>query len=79
MALSPKQVERLLKMIRQTRDAELSCPECLDELDRYTQRTLDGEPIDGILESVQAHLQACPCCAEQLRLVRETLDAIDQS
>jgi hypothetical protein len=39
---------------------ELTCPECLDELDQYTQSTLDGTPIDGLLERVQEHLEACP-------------------
>lgn len=79
MALSSKQISRLLKKIQQTREVELSCPECLDELDKYTQRVLDDEPIDGLLESVREHLEACPCCTDQFKLVLETLEAIDES
>jgi hypothetical protein len=77
MALNPEQVDRLLTMIRQTRDVELTCPECLDELDRYTQNTLDGLPIEGMLARVREHLEACPCCNGQLQLVLETLRAIE--
>lgn len=57
----------------------MSCPECLDELDTYTQRILDGTPIDGLLASVREHLEACPCCTGQFNLVLETLQAIEES
>jgi hypothetical protein len=79
MALNPAQVSRLLTMIRQTREVELTCPECLDELDKYTQSILDGLPIEGVLERVQEHLEACPCCSGQFELVLETLNAIEDS
>jgi hypothetical protein len=79
MALSSEQVGRLLKMIQQTLEVEMTCPECLDELDKYTQGILDGTPIDGLLERVQEHLEACPCCAGQFKLVLETLQAIEES
>ena len=78
MALNPDQVTRLLTMIRQTRDIELTCPECLDELDKYTQSILDAAPINGILERVQEHLEACPCCTGQFELVLETLKAMEE-
>jgi hypothetical protein len=79
MALKSEQVDRLLKIIRQTREVELTCPECLDELDKYTQSILDGLPIDGVLERVREHLEACPCCTGQFQLVLETLKAIEES
>jgi hypothetical protein len=78
MALNPEQVGRLLTMIRQTREEELTCPECLDELDKYTQSILDGLPIDGVLQRVREHLEACPCCSGQFELVLETLRAIEE-
>ena len=79
MALNSEQVDRLLTMIRQTREVELTCPECLDELDKYTQSILDGMPLDEVLLRVQEHLDACPCCTGQYRLVLETLSAIKES
>jgi hypothetical protein len=77
MALNPEQVGRLLKMIQQTQEVELTCPECLDELDKYTQSILDDTPIEGVLERVREHLEACPCCNGQYELVLETLKAIE--
>ena len=77
MALSPEQVHGLLKKIQQTREAEMTCPECLDELDKYTQKIIDGAPIEGALVSVREHLEACRCCTGQFNLVLETLRAIE--
>jgi hypothetical protein len=79
MALNSEQISRLLNKIQQTREVEMSCPECLDELDKYTQRFLDGMPIEGLLQSVREHLEACPCCTDQFKLVLETLNAIEES
>jgi len=79
MTLRSEQVASLLKMIQQTRELELTCPECLDELDRYAQRILDGTPIDGVLARVREHLEACSFCDDQFRLVLETLKAIEES
>jgi hypothetical protein len=73
MALNPEQVGRLLTKLRKTREVELTCPECLDELDRYTQRFLDGAPVEGVLENVRDHLEDCPCCTGQFNLVLDTL------
>ena len=79
MALNSEQVGQLLKMIQHTQKVELACPECLDELDKYAQSILDGMPIDGVLERVREHLEACSCCNGQFTLVLETLKAIEES
>ena len=79
MALSSEHVGRLLKKIQQTREVEMTCPECLDELDKYTQSIIDRLPIDGVLGSVREHLEVCPCCSNQYDLVLETLRAIEES
>jgi uncharacterized protein with PIN domain len=79
MALNSEQIDRLLTMIRQTREVELTCPECLDELDKYAQSILDEMPLDEVLHRVREHLDACPCCTGQYKLVLETLRAIEES
>jgi hypothetical protein len=77
MALKPEQIDRLLSMIKLTRDVEMTCQECLDQLDWYIQRDADGEPIEGVLEHVREHLEACPCCSMQLNLVLDTLKVME--
>jgi hypothetical protein len=77
MALKPEQIDLLLSMIKKTREVELSCPECLDQLDWYIQSAADGVPAEGVLELVRQHLEACPFCMTELNLVLETLKAIE--
>lgn len=79
MALTPEQIGRLLKLLRQTQNAELTCPECLDELDKYAQGILDGSPIEGTLDRVREHLEACAFCDAEFKLVLATLDALEES
>ena len=79
MALNSEQIRLLLELIQKTREVELTCPECLAELDRYAERTLDGEPLDGLLERVREHLDACSACDDELKLVLETLEALEDS
>ena len=71
MALNSEQVNHLLTMLRQTREVELTCPECLDELDKYTQSIIDGQPREGVLERVREHLEDCPCCTGGTSAARE--------
>lgn len=77
MAINSQQLSELLKMLQHTREIELTCPECLDELDRYTQSLLDGAPIEGLLTLVQQHLTLCPHCNDQFKLILRTLEAMN--
>ena len=61
MALSSEQIELLLKAIQQTRESEMSCPECLDELDKYTQSILDGAAVDGDHGRSPGHAAPADC------------------
>ena len=77
MGINANQLVDLVKMLRQTHEVELGCPECLEELDRYVQNILDRTPIEGVLYRVREHLEACPFCNEEFNLVLETIKAIE--
>lgn len=78
MALNPEQIAELLKMIRETEEVELTCPDCLDALDVYIQSVEDGKPIEGLLERVRDHLAGCPFCKSEYDLIIEALNSMDQ-
>lgn len=78
MALNPEQIAELLKMIRETEEVELSCPDCLDALDIYIQSVQDGKPIEGLLERVRDHLAGCPFCKSEYDLIVETLNSMEE-
>lgn len=50
---------------------ELTCEQCFDELDRYVEMTLAGEPADERIPGMRAHLEGCPACAEDFRSLRD--------
>ncbi len=79
MSLNAQQVESLLKMIQDTQDIELSCPECAAELDCYAQKILDGECIEGVLDLVKQHLNACPGCNDEFHMILEAIRAVGES
>ena len=56
----------LLKSALATEDYEISCEECFDVLDLYTDLILEGTDPDEILPLVTQHLKQCNCCTNEL-------------
>jgi len=50
---------------------ELTCEQCFEELDRYVELTLAGEPADARIPGMRAHLEGCPACAEDFGSLRD--------
>lgn len=50
---------------------ELTCEQCFEEIDRYVELVLAGEPADERIPGMDAHLRGCPACAEDFRSLRD--------
>jgi hypothetical protein len=50
---------------------ELTCEQCFEELDRYVELVLAGEPADERVPGMRAHLDGCPACAEDFDSLRD--------
>jgi hypothetical protein len=50
---------------------ELTCEQCFEELDRYVELSLAGEPADARVPDMRAHLDGCPACAEDFDSLRD--------
>jgi hypothetical protein len=50
---------------------ELTCEQCFEELDRYVELSLAGEPADARVPGMRAHLDGCPACAEDFHSLRD--------
>ena len=53
-------------------DAELTCDECFEQLDRYVELELAGSDADATVPGMRPHLEGCPACAED----RDSLAAL---
>ena len=50
---------------------ELTCEQCFEELDRYVELAVSGEPADARIPGMRAHLDGCPACAEDFASLRD--------
>jgi hypothetical protein len=54
-------------------DPELGCEQCFEQLDRYVELELAGEPADDVVLGMRAHLEGCSACSEEHESLRALL------
>ena len=59
--------DRLLTRALGPADAELSCEQCFETLDRYVELELAGSDAAAAVPGMRAHLEGCPACDEDHR------------
>jgi len=52
-------------------EPELTCEQCFEELDRYVELSVAGDPADARVPGMRAHLDGCPACAEDFASLRD--------
>jgi len=63
--LDRQMLKRLVQSVVDTRDYELDCDQCFQELDRFAEAKLIGKPLDEALQLVQKHLEICKTCHQE--------------
>lgn len=76
MKLSSETIQKMIQSIRSTRDQELGCDHCYDELDRFIEMKLSGKNTSEAMPLVQEHLDRCPACKEEYEVLLEALKAL---
>ena len=79
MALSPEQAKALIEMVTGTRDEEMTCDECLAEIAEFVEVQLIGTPLSDALQAVQDHLDRCHDCTDEYHVLRQALEALDET
>lgn len=77
MKISPEQAKKMLQMIRNTKEVELSCDEVHALLDQYAEMANRGEDVENLLPLVHFHLDMCPDCREEYEALSRILVAVD--
>lgn len=78
MKLSSETIQKLMNAVKSTRDQELDCGHCYDELDRFIEMKLSGKNAAEAMPLVQEHLDRCPPCREEYEVLLEALKALAQ-
>lgn len=75
MIMTPLHAKKMLMMIENTLDQELSCDEVHAMLDQYAEMALRGENPADLLPLVHHHLDMCPDCREEYEALVRMLEA----
>jgi hypothetical protein len=71
--LEPTEIKRLVREVLTTRPDEVGCDECLEQLDRFVEMTLDGQDAAEAMPLVQHHLEHCDNCREEFEALLAVL------
>jgi len=74
MPMTTDQAEKMLRMIENTQEKELSCDEVFELLDIYAEMAERGEDVGEFFPLVEHHLEMCPDCREEYEAVMRILE-----
>jgi hypothetical protein len=77
--LNPDDLSKLVRMIAATREEEIGCDECLEQVDRFVEMELSGLGAAAAMPLVQDHLNKCGDCREEFEALLTALRAIEGS
>lgn len=76
---NPDDLGKLVRAVAETREEEIGCDECLEQLDRFVEMRLSGLDAAAAMPLVQEHLQMCGDCHEEFEMLLEALRATEGS
>jgi hypothetical protein len=77
--VSDTRFERLVRLISDTRDEELSCTQCFDLLSPYVDLEARGGDAAGSMPRLVQHLRQCGVCNEEYEVLRDLARTDDPS
>ena len=69
----------LLREIAETREVEIGCDECFEQMDRFVEMKLSGLNTAQAMPLVQEHLEICGECREEFEALLLALRASEEA
>jgi hypothetical protein len=76
MKLSSEIIRKMMSSVKSTRDQELTCGHCYDELDHFIEMNLHGKNAADAMPLVKEHLDRCEACREEYEVLLEAIQAM---
>lgn len=76
MKLSSETIRKMMNSVKSTRDQELTCGHCYDELDLFIEMKLSGKNADEAMPMVKEHLDRCVACREEYEFLLVALETL---
>ena len=64
MSHHPRPRDELVAALLGPAEAELTCEECFEHLDRYVELEIERADADRAVPGMRAHLAGCPACRD---------------
>jgi hypothetical protein len=71
MELMEPKFSRWMKQVRDTKDEEIDCSSCLDQISQYVDLELATGDAARSLPQVEHHLRQCAVCCEEYEVLSE--------
>lgn len=62
-------MKKMLTMLSNTQDIELTCDEVFAVLDQFAELAAQGEDVSQLMPLVKQHLDMCPDCQDEYRVL----------
>jgi hypothetical protein len=66
-------LEKVVRVVSHTREEEIGCDECFEQLDRFVEMELSGLNPAEAMPLVKDHLDKCGDCREEFEALIEAL------
>jgi bacterioferritin-associated ferredoxin len=76
MKLSSEVIRKMMEAVKMTREHELDCGHCYDEIDQFVELELSGKNAAEVMPLVQEHLDLCGACREEYQALLDALKAV---
>lgn len=70
-------LKKMIRGIINTREEEIDCDECFEELDRFIELELKGKSPEEALPLVKDHLDRCKDCREEYEALLDAIKKLD--
>lgn len=64
-------MEKILTILSETREEELTCDEVFAALDQVAELAARGEDVGRLMPLIQRHLEMCPDCREEYEVLKD--------
>jgi hypothetical protein len=63
--LSRVDLKKLMRAVAETRESEIGCDECFEQMDRFAEVEFSGSDAATVMPLVHDHLRKCEDCHEK--------------
>lgn len=73
--VNPELLQKMVKAAVNTREDELDCDECFEQLDAFVELRLRGKDAAAAMPLVEDHLRRCGDCREEFEALLKALQS----